>query len=325
MLGRKKNQLKFTDIDVLQTWEQKPIVSEDSLYYGLSQASEIFRDELFADAYSFSGRPSIPPSRLIKVLLLQFYDKVSDREAENSARYDLRWKVALGISIAESGFNYSALSRFRARLLLHKKERTAFEEILNAAITKGLLPGNCAKQIMDSTYVLGAGAVQDTYTLIRLAVSRLLKTLGKRIDINTLLSNPLNIDYNTKTKPKINWEDPSERNKLLNELYQDALQIIETTEKLKLTPKEQELKDVLAIVAVQDIEQQADETVKIKQGVAKDRIISTSDPQMRHGRKSSARKFDGYKTHTAMETDNNFITKSKSHQVIFMIPKQPPR
>ena len=112
MLGHKKNQLSFTDIDTLQTWGQKPIVSENSIYYGLSQANEIFKDELFADAYSFSGRPSIPPSRLIKVILLQFYDKVSDREAENRARYDLRWKLALGIPIAESGFNYSALSRF---------------------------------------------------------------------------------------------------------------------------------------------------------------------------------------------------------------------
>jgi len=162
-LGRQKTQLSFTDIDVLQAWEQKPIVPENSLYYGLSQANDIFTDELFADAYSFSGRPSIPPSRLIKVLLLQFYDKVSDREAENRARYDLRWKVALGLSIGESGFDYCALSRFRARLLLHKKERTAFEEILGAAIDKGLLPGNCAKQVVDSTYVLGAGAVQDTY------------------------------------------------------------------------------------------------------------------------------------------------------------------
>ena len=53
MLGHKKNQLKFTDIDTLQTWEQKPIVPKDSVYYGLSQANEIFKDELFADAYSF--------------------------------------------------------------------------------------------------------------------------------------------------------------------------------------------------------------------------------------------------------------------------------
>lgn len=309
MLGRKKNQLKFTDIGTLQTWEQKPIVPKDSIYYGLSQANEIFKDELFADAYSFSGRPSIPPSRLIKVLLLQFYDKVSDREAEKRARYDLRWKMALGISIAESGFNYSALSRFRARLLLHKKEHIAFEEILEAAIAKGLLPGNCAKQIMDSTYVLGAGALQDTYTLIRTAIRKILKTISKRLELVALLPKPLNLDYQSRTKPKINWEDPAERNKLLNELCQDALQIVEIVDKLKLSPKEQELRDILATVAIQDIEQQKDGTVKMKQGVAKDRIISASDPEMRHGRKSSARRFDGYKTHTAIETDNNFITE----------------
>lgn len=331
MLGHKDEQLKFTDIDVLQAWEKKTIVPENSFYYGLSQASDIFEDELFAEAYAFSGRPSIPPSRLIKALLLQFYDKVSDREAENRARYDLRWKLALGISIAESGFHFSALSRFRARLLLHQKERTAFEKILNAAIEKGLLPANCSKQIMDSTYVLGAGAVQDTYNLIRLAVSKLLKALEKRINIGALLSNPLSIDYNTKAKPKINWEDDAERNKLLNELYQDALLVIEVAEKLKLTPQEQELKDVLTAVTVQDVEQQANGTVKIKKGVAKDRIISTSDPQMRHGRKSSARKFDGYKTHTAIETDNNFITEIEvtsgnvhdSEAAALLVDKQP--
>jgi DNA-binding protein H-NS len=246
------------------------------------------------------------------VILLQFYDKVSDRGAENRARYDLRWKLALGISIAESGFNYSALSRFRARLLLHKKERTAFEEILNAAISKGLLPGNCAKQIMDSTYVLGAGAVQDTYTLIRMAIRKLLITTSKRLDLITMLPKPLNLDYQSKTKPKINWEDPAGRNRLLNELCQDALQIVEIVDKLKLTEQEQELRDILATVAIQDIERQKDGTVKIRQGVAKDRIISTNDPEMRHGRKSSARKFDGYKTHTTIETDNNFITETEA-------------
>ena len=92
---------------------------------------------------------------------------------------------------------------------------------------------------------------------------------------------------------------------------------------LQLAPKEQELRDILATVAVQDIEQQKDGTIKIKQGVAKDRVISTSDPKMRHGRKSNAHKFDGYKTHTAMETGNNFIAEIEVTQAIFMIPKQP--
>lgn len=309
MLGKTRGQLTFTDIEVLQAWEQKPIVPENSLYFGLSQANGIFRDELFADAYSFTGRSSIPPSRLIKALLLQFYDKVSDREAENRARYDLRWKIALGISVGESGFDYSALSRFRARLLLHKKERTAFEEILGEATAKGLLPGNFAKQIVDSTYMLGAGAVQDTYTLIRMAIRKILKVVGQRIKILALLPKPLNLDYQSREKPKINWEDQAERNKLLNELYEDSLNIIDTVDKLKLNKQEQELRGLLATVAVQDIEQQADGTVKIKKGVAKDRVISTTDPQMRHGRKSSARLFDGYKTHTAIENENSFITE----------------
>lgn len=43
--------------------------------------------------------------------------------------------------------------------------------------------------------------------------------------------------------------------------------------------------------------------------MAKDRIISTTDPEMRHDRKSSARLFDGYKTHTAIESENSFITE----------------
>jgi len=56
------------------------------------------------------------------------------------------------------------------------------------------------------------------------------------------------------------------------------LQIVEIADKLKLTEKEQVLRDILATVAIQDIERQKDGTVKIKQGVAKDRIISTNDP-----------------------------------------------
>ena len=135
-----------------------------------------------------------------------------------------------------------------------------------------------------------------------MAVRKLLITINKRLNLIAILPKPLNLDYQGKNKPKINWEDPAERNKLLNELCQDALQIVEIIEKLKLTKQEQELRDILAMVAVQDIEQQKDGIVKIKQGVAKDRIISTDDPEMRHGRKSSARKFDGYKTHTTIET-----------------------
>ncbi len=78
MMGRQRRQRKFTDIEVLQSWENKPLVPKESFYYALYQADDIFRHKLFLDCYASCGRPSIPPSRLVKILLLQFYEGVSN-------------------------------------------------------------------------------------------------------------------------------------------------------------------------------------------------------------------------------------------------------
>ncbi|MEW5920562.1 MAG: transposase [Bacillota bacterium] len=95
---------------------------------------------------------------------------------------------------------------------------------------------------------------------------------------------------------------------LLKTLLPDAFNILAATEGVELTREEQKLKDLLSVIAVQDIVYQADGKVTLKQGFAKDRIISTTDPEMRHGRKSSSRRFDGYKTNTAMDRESEFIT-----------------
>jgi transposase len=52
----------------------------------------------------------------------------------------------------------------------------------------------------------------------------------------------------------------------------------------------------------------AEEGPQIRQGVATDRIISTVDPEMRHGRKSSSTRFDGYKVHVTEAVESEFIT-----------------
>lgn len=118
----------------------------------------------------------------------------------------------------------------------------------------------------------------------------------------------LNLDYRGKGKPKINWEDPTEQEKLLNQLHHDALTVVAAAEQLELSLKEKELRDFLYTVAVQDVEHNQDGTVTIKKGVAKDRDISTTDPEMRHGHKSGSRHFDGYKVHAAMDKESEFLT-----------------
>lgn len=305
MLGRMLKQIGFGHIEALESWVGKLAIPEGSIYAGLRNANHIFRDDLFADCYSPIGREAKSPSLLMKVIILQFVDDVSDREAENRAAWDIRWKYALGGEIGKAGFNHSLLSRFRTRIMINKKERTIFDETLGKAIDEGFIPNKCAKQIMDSTSTFGAGAVQDTYTLMRKGIIKVLSEFNGRIDIQGM---GLALDYGNKSKPKIDWDNAGEREKMLNILYQDSLRIISEVGKLELTEKEKDLLDLLVTVTNQDIEKKEDGTVKIKKGVAKGRIISITDPEMRHARKSSSNLFDGYKSHATIEEEKGFLT-----------------
>lgn len=289
MLGRKENQIGFTS---LEAWCATPIVPENSFYGLLARwGDRLIRDEDFAELYAGTGRPSNSPALLAKVLLLMYHDDVSDRGAEARARYDLRWKHALGLALDETGFDHTALCRFRALLLTHDKHRLVFERFLTFACEARIIKDTDATHIIDSTHVLGAGAVQDTYNLIKSAVRRVLRVTRRNPQLNRRLKEALSpgIEYEKPGKPKINWDDPQEKKRLLTQLVHDAtvLQAILSGAQEELGTAEKEAAALLSVVTLQDVEQKEDGTYEIKRGVAKDRIISTTDPEMRHGRKSA--------------------------------------
>jgi hypothetical protein len=64
---------------------------------------------------------------------------------------------------------------------------------------------------------------------------------------------------------------------------------------------------LLTTVTGQDIEETADGRFRIFEGTAPDRVISTVDPQARHGHKTAAHGFDGYKAHVAVDPDSEVI------------------
>ena len=103
------------------------VVAADSFYGLLAEHGHRFvSDRDFAACYSQGrGRPSIPPSHLAKLLLLAYREGASDEQAMERLRYDLRWKVAVGLPLDHPGYHPTSLVKFRARLLLHGLERLA--------------------------------------------------------------------------------------------------------------------------------------------------------------------------------------------------------
>ena len=121
---------------------------------------------------------SVPPSLLATALLLQTHDKVSDAEARARADFDIRWKVALGIEVEDRPFAKSTLQVFRAQLILHGKVRGVFERSLCLVRESGYLKKRGMGVALDTTSILGRGAVKDTFNLLADGMLKLLRALA---------------------------------------------------------------------------------------------------------------------------------------------------
>jgi len=278
---------------------------EGSFFAMLAEHGErIVRDEDFAECYSQRmGRPSIPPSLLAKVLLLEYRCGLSDEAAMESLTWDLRWKVALGLAVDQRAFHPTTLTKFRARLLLHGKERLALENTLRLAEELGMLDGP-AEQIVDSTPMLGAAATQDTVRLVRSGVGKLIDAVASADDeAAAALDRGLEFDYaNPNEKPDCRWRIKAERERMLTRVAEDAeraLSAVERTGELLDDERVADAQRLLRELIGQDFDVDEEGVPRLHRGTRSDRIISTVDPEMRHGRKSSQQRFDGYKLSAA--------------------------
>ncbi len=304
MIGRKTSQNDLFGVAGLAP----SIIEPDSFYALLHHAGPLVLSDMdFASMYDETlGRPSIPPSLLASVLLLQRHDKVSDREAARRVRCDLSWKHALHLPIDHLGFAHANLCHFRARLVVHGLEGMPFDKLNRLAVDLGILDPK-APRAMDSSHIFGAAAVQDTYTLLRTSFRKLLAALVDRDrEAAGALIESLDLSkYEKADKPEIDWEDAGARGEWLRAIVRDSrclLGEIDGTELVDNTVRQ--AASLLTEILSQDIT----EGGEIKEGVAKDRIISTVDTEMRHGRKSSSKRFDGYKVHIGEDLQTELIT-----------------
>ena len=264
----------------------------------------LFPDGMVADLFaSARGRPSVPADVVATVMVLQSLEGLSDREAAQALRTDLRWKVAAGLALDDEGFHPTVLTLWRNKLRASERPQRIFDAVRDVVAETGVLAGR-TRRALDSTLLDDAVATQDTVTQLVSMIRRVRREVPAAAAVSVGAH-----DYEAPGKPACAWDDPAARDELVTGLVGDARAILDALDGVELDADDEQLVALLALVAGQDVEPgDTPGSWRIARNVSKDRVISTVDPETRHMHKSRAHYRDGYKAHLAVEPETGLIT-----------------
>ncbi len=283
----------------------------------------LFDEELQAELAkiyknSTGGLSPVPPAQLALAIILQAYTGVSDDEAIEAMIMDKRWQLVLNCLDCENApFGKGTLVRFRAALIVQEGDRLLINKTVELAKTRGGYSSRSLRGALDSSPLWGAARVEDTYNLLGHALRKALSLIARQqgTDLEKIAAqagSQIVATSSLKAALERNWDDQAQRTEAL-------VTILETLNQVESWVAQQNITDETVSQQVQDsietakqIEKQDVEVIesgapKLKKGVAKDRRISIEDAQMRHGRKSRAFKFDGYKRHVLKDLDSGLV------------------
>jgi hypothetical protein len=297
----------------LDVWETcRELIPARSVFAFLAEHREaVFPAGMFADMYpSPNGRPSLPPQVLAATVVLQALEGLSDFETVQELRCDLRWKAACGLGLLDGGFDPSLLTYFRRRLGRSQDPDRLFAKVREVVAATGVLAGK-HRRALDSTVLDDAVATQDTVTQLIAAVRRVIREVPGAGEVAARCCTAH--DYGDPGKPKIAWNDEAAREALVSALVTDALNLLEHLPEQELGEQAASAVGLLALVAGQDVEPAegsdgSDGRWRIAQRTAKDRVISTADPDARHIHKNRTHHQDGFKGHVSFEPETGLFT-----------------
>lgn len=291
-----------------------------------------YRHEIFDDTFQTelesmyrsngAGKAAVPPALLAMALILQGYHGVSDAEAVELTVVDLRWQLVLGrLGQKEPAFAQATLVDFRERLIRFDMDRKLLERTIefarrSKAFDWKKLPRDL-RVAVDSSPLDGAGRVEDTINLLAHAARKIVQCaaelLGSSLDkIATDAGIPLLLESSIKRAFDIEWSDAEAKKDALNTLLDQIDSLFDwleeqVPEELKISPLRDHV-TTLNQIRSQDLEPDpSGGGSKIRRAVAKDRRISIEDADMRHGRKSDSKLFNGFKRHIATDLDTGLI------------------
>ena len=291
------------------------------------------RHELFDEAFqkeleemyrgSGAGKQPVCPGLMAMAVLLQGYERVSDAEAVERTVVDLRWQMVLDrLGCDVPAFSQGAFQEFRQRMIRCDMDRRLLERSVELARRTGAfdfhkLP-KTLRVALDSMPLEGAGRVEDTINLLAHAGRKVVACAAKLLDweaerVCLEADTPLLAEKSVKAALDMTWSNQEQRHEAATLVFEELTKLEDwLNTRLPRDVKEPPLKDHLATVhqlIEQDLEPDPDGGggVRIIEGVAPDRRVSVEDAQMRHGRKSKTKRFNGYKRHLARDLDTALI------------------
>ena len=266
------------------------------------------------------GRAPVEVGVLALATLLQAYCNVGDRDAVELTVMDKRWPLVLDCLGAEQPpFSQSTLFNFRMRLIAHDLDKRLLERTGALAEKTGGFGARQLRAALDSTPLFGAGRVEDTLNLLghalRKAVGLTAQELGTSAEALLADAGLVLVEQSSlKAALDLDWGEPTAREHALRLVLAEVVRWqgwLEQQQRLSVhEPPLKEVMDTIAQIVTQDTEPDptgGPGTRRIKKHVAPDRRISIEDQDMRHGRKSSAKTFNGFKEHFAVDLDSSTV------------------
>jgi transposase len=271
----------------------------------------LYTDEMFAGLFSIRGQPAESPARLALVLVMQFAENLTDRQAADAVRSRIDWKYALGLDLTNPGFDYSILSEFRQRLLSMGAEQQLFEAMLTRFKEKGLLKVR-GKQRTDSTHILAAVRSLNRLELVGRTLQQALDAVAQHAPewIQTHIPADWFERYRRQLDDYRLPKGASERQTLATTIGNDGVSLLAKLEQDEAGAK------VRSHAAIERLRQVWDQQYEIRQGHVRwremkellpsaERVASPYDGEARYSTKRSVT-WVGYKVHLSETCEEHY-------------------
>lgn len=228
----------------------------------------------------WAGRPSYPPAVLLRMLVLEQFADLSDREVHEQVGYNLLYRAFVGLGADDPVPDDTTLVRFRERVG-EEGIRTVFETLNTQWAAAGLIGPD--RRVLDGVHLWAKVARRSLVALLRKGCSVVVEAVGQ---VDPARAAALQAEF----VPPAGEAEPR---------GEEALRV-EGERTARLLGAVADLGDEQVRARVAQVR-----TLLAGEG---DRVVSFDDPDARWGYKAADKPFCGYKAHEALDPDSRLIT-----------------